>query len=243
MLRPDRVGWPWAGGSSILCRMSDIGVLVWDERQPRQQEAYDNFLGNAIVCPSARTGRSGGAVGRAGRSRPGSLRRRPRCQPGARLVGPRAAPRRACRDRQEDPRPGDRGPAVTHCAALGALGHPVHRGDGLSHPRRRATAVPGHRRRADRAGVRPSGEPLPGSRRGRRGHSLLPPAQVSRAASPASASSFRSAASRHGAPTASRASRAPCCPITRSRGASPRSSPSRSPKCTTNRSTSPPRTR
>ena len=25
--------------------MSDIGVLVWDERQPRQQEAYDNFLG------------------------------------------------------------------------------------------------------------------------------------------------------------------------------------------------------
>ena len=29
--------------------MSDIGVLVWDERQPRQQEAYDNFLGNAIA--------------------------------------------------------------------------------------------------------------------------------------------------------------------------------------------------
>ena len=30
--------------------MSDFGVLVWDERQPRQQEAYDNFLGNAIVA-------------------------------------------------------------------------------------------------------------------------------------------------------------------------------------------------
>ena len=30
--------------------MSDIGVLVWDERQPRQQEAYDNFLGNAIAA-------------------------------------------------------------------------------------------------------------------------------------------------------------------------------------------------
>lgn len=29
--------------------MSDFGVLVWDERQPRQQEAYDNFLGNAIA--------------------------------------------------------------------------------------------------------------------------------------------------------------------------------------------------
>ena len=29
--------------------MSDIGVLVWDERQPRQQQAYDNFLGNAIA--------------------------------------------------------------------------------------------------------------------------------------------------------------------------------------------------
>ena len=30
--------------------MNDIGVLVWDERQPRQQEAYDNFLGNAIAA-------------------------------------------------------------------------------------------------------------------------------------------------------------------------------------------------
>ena len=30
--------------------MSDIGVLVWDERQPRQQEAYDSFLGNAIAA-------------------------------------------------------------------------------------------------------------------------------------------------------------------------------------------------
>lgn len=26
-----------------------IHVLVWDERQPRQKEAYDNFLGNEIV--------------------------------------------------------------------------------------------------------------------------------------------------------------------------------------------------
>ena len=27
-----------------------IHVLVWDERQPRQSEAYDNFLGNEIVA-------------------------------------------------------------------------------------------------------------------------------------------------------------------------------------------------
>src|SRR5438874_1125328 len=26
-----------------------IRVLVWDERQPRQKEAYENFLGNAIA--------------------------------------------------------------------------------------------------------------------------------------------------------------------------------------------------
>ena len=29
--------------------MSAIELLVWDERQPRQQEAYDNFLGNEIA--------------------------------------------------------------------------------------------------------------------------------------------------------------------------------------------------
>ena len=27
-----------------------IHVLVWDERQPRQSEAYDNFLGNEIAA-------------------------------------------------------------------------------------------------------------------------------------------------------------------------------------------------
>ena len=26
-----------------------VNVLVWDERQPRQAEAYDNFLGNEIA--------------------------------------------------------------------------------------------------------------------------------------------------------------------------------------------------
>ena len=26
-----------------------VRVVVWDEQQPRQQEAYDNFLGNAIA--------------------------------------------------------------------------------------------------------------------------------------------------------------------------------------------------
>ncbi|MDE0262688.1 MAG: hypothetical protein OXJ37_09850 [Bryobacterales bacterium] len=27
-----------------------VNVLVWDERQPRQAEAYDNFLGNEIAA-------------------------------------------------------------------------------------------------------------------------------------------------------------------------------------------------
>ena len=29
---------------------SDIQVLVWDERQPRQKEAYPDFLGNQIAA-------------------------------------------------------------------------------------------------------------------------------------------------------------------------------------------------
>ena len=29
---------------------ADVKVLVWDERQPRQAEAYDNFLGNEIAA-------------------------------------------------------------------------------------------------------------------------------------------------------------------------------------------------
>jgi len=34
--------------SSLLAEQ--VHVLVWDERQPRQEEAYDNFLGNEIVA-------------------------------------------------------------------------------------------------------------------------------------------------------------------------------------------------
>ena len=42
----------------IVCLVTNLGglyaepvhVLVWDERQPRQAEAYDNFLGNEIVA-------------------------------------------------------------------------------------------------------------------------------------------------------------------------------------------------
>ena len=35
--------------SSLKLSADPIHVLVWDERQPRQSEAYDNFLGNEIV--------------------------------------------------------------------------------------------------------------------------------------------------------------------------------------------------
>jgi trehalose utilization protein len=34
---------------SILAVAEDIRVLVWDEQQPRQKEAYDHFLGNTIA--------------------------------------------------------------------------------------------------------------------------------------------------------------------------------------------------
>jgi trehalose utilization protein len=37
-----------ASPSSLLAE--SIHVLVWDERQPRQEQAYDNFLGNEIVA-------------------------------------------------------------------------------------------------------------------------------------------------------------------------------------------------
>ncbi|QDU40855.1 Trehalose utilization [Maioricimonas rarisocia] len=33
-----------------VLRAESVHVLVWDERQPRQSEAYDNFLGNEIVA-------------------------------------------------------------------------------------------------------------------------------------------------------------------------------------------------
>lgn len=39
-------------GLSTIARADDpkpIRVVVWDERQPKQKEAYDNFLGNAIA--------------------------------------------------------------------------------------------------------------------------------------------------------------------------------------------------
>ena len=32
-----------------LLRAESVNVLIWDERQPRQAEAYDNFLGNEIA--------------------------------------------------------------------------------------------------------------------------------------------------------------------------------------------------
>jgi len=35
--------------SAAVMAQARINVLVWDEQQPRQKEAYDNFLGNAIA--------------------------------------------------------------------------------------------------------------------------------------------------------------------------------------------------
>lgn len=37
-------------GNSLMMGEEPIHVLVWDERQPRQAEAYKNFLGNEIVA-------------------------------------------------------------------------------------------------------------------------------------------------------------------------------------------------
>lgn len=39
----------WTALAAALTRADQIHVLVWDERQPRQEEAYDNFLGNEIA--------------------------------------------------------------------------------------------------------------------------------------------------------------------------------------------------
>ena len=40
----------WLGQTFILNAADPIHVLVWDERQPRQKQAYDNYLGNEIVA-------------------------------------------------------------------------------------------------------------------------------------------------------------------------------------------------
>ena len=41
--------WGAALLSSAPLAAADVKVLIWDERQPRQAEAYDNFLGNEIA--------------------------------------------------------------------------------------------------------------------------------------------------------------------------------------------------
>ncbi|MGV3723007.1 MAG: ThuA domain-containing protein [Actinomycetota bacterium] len=38
-----------AGGRASTAAPEPIRVLVWDEQQPAQKEAYDNFLGNAVA--------------------------------------------------------------------------------------------------------------------------------------------------------------------------------------------------
>jgi len=34
--------------SVVITTAADLRVVVWDEQQPRQKQAYENFLGNAI---------------------------------------------------------------------------------------------------------------------------------------------------------------------------------------------------
>jgi trehalose utilization protein len=39
----------WGGLNPARAEQRDIRVVVWDEQQPEQKKAYDNFLGNAIA--------------------------------------------------------------------------------------------------------------------------------------------------------------------------------------------------
>ena len=36
--------------SAVAAHADPLRVLIWDERQPRQSEAYENFLGNEIAA-------------------------------------------------------------------------------------------------------------------------------------------------------------------------------------------------
>ncbi|MBM4002855.1 MAG: trehalose utilization protein [Planctomycetes bacterium] len=57
MLQPDRrrfLAWTSGAGACLAARGGFAGetrirVVVWDEQQPAQKQAYDNFLGNAIA--------------------------------------------------------------------------------------------------------------------------------------------------------------------------------------------------
>ena len=43
--------------SGVITTAADIRVVVWDGQQPRQKQAYENFLGNAISgYPKTRQG-------------------------------------------------------------------------------------------------------------------------------------------------------------------------------------------
>ena len=35
--------------SALIASAADVRVVVWDEQQPRQKQAYENFLGNTIA--------------------------------------------------------------------------------------------------------------------------------------------------------------------------------------------------
>jgi len=69
-----------------------IRVVVWDEQQPAQKQAYEDFLGNQIAGSLKKQPGLDVSSRRLGRSRSGDRRRRTRSLRRARLVGTRAAP-------------------------------------------------------------------------------------------------------------------------------------------------------
>ena len=48
-MKSTRILFAFVMASVLNATAEPIHVLVWDERQPRQAEAYDNFLGNEIA--------------------------------------------------------------------------------------------------------------------------------------------------------------------------------------------------
>ena len=96
-----------------------VRVVVWDERQPAQKQAYEDFLGNAIADHLRE--QPGFSVRSVALDDPdqGHRRRCPRRLRRADLVGPRPAGRGDARDRPEgrrSDRPGSLGLIALHSA-------------------------------------------------------------------------------------------------------------------------------
>ena len=177
------VGLRLAGGSALLCCMSDIGVLVWDERQPRQQEAYDNFLGNAIA--GHLRAQDGLAVQSAGLDDPARVCPTPRSMPVRYWSGGATCGTATCRRKPA-------GGSSTGSSRVGCPSScctPAHWATPFVEAMDYRTREDARRRFPDTggervAGVRAPREPLPGSRQRRRGHPRVPGAQVPRPSHP-----------------------------------------------------------